>query len=316
MHDLARYIRLPEYLAGRIKGQTEAVRVIAKAVQRGELGVKRDSRPKGNFLLLGPTGTGKTEITLAVADFLTGSEDPEQVKHRIARFDMAEYQNRSGVERLLGANKAEQGLLGDEIDRLEQSSESSAILFDEIEKAHPDIMTIFLAAMDAGRVTMSNGRTKDLRNLYLFFTSNLGSGEASRMEASSDAVMSKAIEQVARQKLRPELFARFDERVIFRKLSFEASEEIAQKLLRKELDALCSQKKVQISSGGSVLRHLVKIGFHKLLGARPMRAAVERSVGEAWTKFILARLEEGRGVEPGEHLTLVVHEDALELRKE
>lgn len=309
---LHRLADLQGFLAERIKGQEEAVTRISSAVQRGELGVTRERRPKGSFLLLGPTGTGKTEITLCVVRFLAGSEDDDVVTKRFARFDMAEYQEPSSVGRLIGRNRDEQGILGDAIDRLNANG-GGIILFDEIEKANSDLTTVFLSAMDSARVTMANGVTKHLRDCYLIFTSNLGSGDAAQMQVSSHERVRKHVLAVAQAYFRPELFARFDEKIVFTKLNYETQVEIAGNLLISEVNLLCTQKNVTISTTGSVLNHLIKKGFDRVLGARPMRGAVEREIGNAWSRFLLQRLLAGETVSAGEALVLQVNEQELEL---
>lgn len=312
--ELVRFSSLGEYLSARIKGQEDAVSRLTAAVQRGEMGVSRDRRPKGSFLLLGPTGTGKTEISLALVRFLAGVDDDDVVNRRFARFDMAEYQESSGVGRLIGRHRDEQGLLGDAIDRV-ASNGGGVILFDEIEKADGDLTTLFLSAMDSARVTMANGQTKNLRDFYLIFTSNLGSGDAAQMQVSSQERVRKHIMSVAQSYFRPELFARFDEKIVFNKLDYETQVQIAQGLLIKEIKLLCDQKNVQISVGGSVLNHLIKRGFDRILGARPMRGAVEREIGNAWSRFLLERLRAGESVNAQERLVLGVFGHELELKK-
>lgn len=286
---------------------------ITTAVLRGEMGVKRTGRTKGSFLLLGPTGTGKTEITLSFMQFLADSENPEVFDRHFGRFDMAEYQDAGGVARLIGRHRDEQGLLGDAIDRISANG-GGVLLFDEIEKADPNLTTVFLSAMDAARVTMANGETKDLSNCYLVFTSNLGSGDAAQMQVSSHERVRRHILSVAQAHFRPELFARFDEKIVFNKLDYDTQVSIAEGLLIKEINLLCDQKNIQITVGGSVLNHLINRGFDRVLGARPMRGSVEREIGNAWSSFLLERLKNGVGVKSKEALVLVVDRQELQLR--
>lgn len=315
MMDVEKLGQLPAHLATRVKGQAEAVRITAAAVQRGQLGVHRSTRPRGSLLFLGPTGTGKTQLALETVMYLAGTDDPKKISEIFARFDMAEYQTQDSIGRLIGSHKGEQGLFGDASDRIHNSGHGFGfLLFDEVEKAHPDLTTVFLAAMDAGRMTMSNGLTKDLTPCYLVFTSNLGSAEAAQMQASSGERVKRHILSVAQNTFRPELYARFDERIVFEKLTYETQIDIARGMLLQEIDLICSQKKVHLSVGGTVLAYLVKKGFDRILGARPMRSAVEREIGNAWTGFLLLRSANGEGVREGEKLTLVVDRDALTIQ--
>jgi ATP-dependent Clp protease ATP-binding subunit ClpB len=142
-------------------------------LRRGELNLAHPSRPKGSFLFVGPTGVGKTEITLVFTEYLCGA-------HHLQRFDMSEFQNQSSVSLLLGTSSSDTGMLGRALDKCSRGT----LLFDEMEKAHPLVLDLFLQILDAGRVTLANGDTRNLNNYYIVFTSNLGSADAMRMENS------------------------------------------------------------------------------------------------------------------------------------
>src|SRR5437773_9791167 len=157
---------LEDYLRGRIRGQTQAIPRIVSLLQSGELGLSKPSRPRGSFLFLGPTGVGKTEIAVAFTEFLFGGD-------KLFRFDMSEYQTQESLGLLLGAKLAERGTLG----MAYEKSRVGTLLFDEVEKAHPRVLDVFLQILDAARVTMADGQTLDLRDYYIVFTSNLGAAD-------------------------------------------------------------------------------------------------------------------------------------------
>src|SRR5438552_9424603 len=158
--------RLSDYLRSVVRGQEIAIPRVVSLLQRGELGLSKPSRPRGSFLFLGPTGVGKTEITVAFTEFLFGRE-------KLFRFDMSEYQTQESLGLLLGAKLGERGTLG----MAYEKSRVGTLLFDEVEKAHPRVLDVFLQILDAARVTMADGQTLDLRDYYIVFTSNLGAAD-------------------------------------------------------------------------------------------------------------------------------------------
>ena len=257
------------HLRQRIRGQDHVLPRIVSLLQRGELGLTKGLRPRGSFLFLGPTGVGKTEVTLAFTDFLLG-------KDQLFRFDMSEYQNQSSLAVLLGGELGERGTLALARDR----SPVGTLLFDEIEKAHPRVMDVFLQILDAARVTMASGETLDLSGFYVVFTSNIASAEIVGLQHSSFSTMERHVLGHAQQSMRPELYARITEKLVFRKLTYDVQLEIAQLLLAHELDFMRG-KGHEFVADPSVLPFLVRLGFHPRLGARPMRDAVEKSIGDA-----------------------------------
>lgn len=285
MVDLRSLENLQEFLLKRIIGQEEAIETISKAALRAEMGLKKAERPKSGMLLLGPTGVGKTEVTLALSEFLY--KDISRVK----RFDMAEFQRQESLNWLLGGSKEQQGLLGDAIDYLNQKG-GGVLLFDEIEKAHQSLTTIFLSALDAGRITMSNGQTKNLSQCYLFFTSNLGASNAAQMMTSNYVTIRRCVEKTARNYFSPELFARFDEIVVFKRLSYDAQIAICQKMLEGELSYLTQKIGKQLIVHESVFNFLVQKGYTRDLGARVMKSTIEREIGNALVNWKMAKAEE------------------------
>lgn len=267
---------LEGHLRARIRGQESVLPRIASVLRRGELGLSKPTRPRGSLLFLGPTGVGKTETALAFTEFLFGQE-------RLFRFDMSEYQTQESLGLLLGAKLGERGTLGMAYDR----SRLGTLLFDEIEKAHPRVLDVFLQILDAARVTMADGQTLDLRDYYVVFTSNLGAAEILHIAHSTRATMERHVLTRAQQAMRPELFARIAEKLVFNRLSYDDQLEIAALLLRSELTFLRS-KGHELTPSHSVLPFLVQRGFHPKLGARPMRDAVEKLVGDAVAADLLA----------------------------
>ncbi len=284
---------LPAHLASRIRGQAEVIGRVAAVLQRAELGLTKPGRPKASFLFLGPTGVGKTELTLCFSDYLLG-------RGSVQRFDMSEYQNQNAVGLLLGEHLGERGLLGAALDRCAIST----LLFDEIEKAHPRVLDLFLQMLDAARVTLADGNTLDLSRCYIVMTSNLGSAEVMGLHHSAYATMERHVLTRAQQSFRPELYARLTEKLVFNRLTYDVQVEIARLRLEEEI-AFYAARGHRIDAGEDVLNFLVRVGYHPRLGARPLRDAVERLVGDAVAMNLL-----GGGDGSGE-LNLRIQADGL-----
>ncbi len=192
---------LEAHLAEQIRGQDHVLPRVASVLHRGELGLAPKARPRGSFLFLGPTGVGKTELTIAFTRYLAGDE-------KLFRFDMSEYQTQDSLGLLLGGKLGEVGLLGLAVAK----SATGTLLFDEIEKAHPRVLDVFLQVLDAARVTMANGEALDLSGFYIVFTSNIGAAELLNLQHSSFTTMERHVLTKAQRSLRPELYARITER--------------------------------------------------------------------------------------------------------
>jgi len=257
------------HLRQRIRGQDHVVPRIVSLLQRGELGLTKPGRPRGSFLFLGPTGVGKTEVTLTFTSFLMS-------KDHVFRFDMSEYQTQESLGLLLGGRLGERGTLGMVYDR----SKIGTLLFDEIEKAHPRVLDVFLQILDAARVTLASGETLELSGFYVVFTSNIGSADLMNLQYSTPATMERHVLTRAQQSMRPELYARITEKLVFSRLSYDHQLEIAQLLLNQEL-AFLKTKGHDLTPDATVLPFVVRRGFHPKLGARPMRDAVEKLIGDA-----------------------------------
>lgn len=260
---------LESHLRQRIRGQDHVLPRVVSLLHRGELGLTKPGRPRGSFLFLGPTGVGKTELTLAFTSYLINKE-------HAFRFDMSEYQTQDSLGLLLGGKLGERGTMGMVYDQ----SKVGTLLFDEIEKAHPRVLDVFLQILDAARVTLANGETLELSGYYVVFTSNIGSADLMHLQYSTPATMERHVLTRAQQSMRPELYARITEKLVFGRLTYDHQLEIVQLLLNQEL-AFLKMKGHELTPDATVLPFLVRRGFHPKLGARPMRDAVEKFVGDA-----------------------------------
>src|SRR5271169_2836250 len=278
---LTKLHELDALLPREIRGQSQILPRIASAVRRGELGLTKPGRPRGSFLLLGPTGVGKTETVVVLTKQIFGAE-------KLFRFDMSEFQTQESLGLLLGARLGESGYLGAVRERAAEGS----LLFDEAEKAHPRVLDIMLQLLDAARITIATGQTLDFSGFYIWLTSNIGSAELMGLQHSNEATLERHVLSRAQQALRPEIFARINEKLVFRRLSYEHQLEIAEKFLSREIEFLASRGH-QLELEKTVLPFLVRKGFHPKLGARPMRDAVEKLVGDA----VAAKLLKGEQAE-------------------
>ncbi len=274
-HKLTNLQELDVLLPREIRGQSHTIPRIVSAVRRGELGLTKPSRPRGSFLLLGPTGVGKTETVVVTTNHVFGDG-------KLFRFDMSEFQNQEALGLLLGARLGEIGYLGAVRERAAEGS----LLFDEAEKAHPRVLDILLQLLDAARLTVATGQTLDFSGFYVWLTSNIGSAELMSLQHSNEATLERHVLTRAQQALRPEIFARVNEKLVFHRLSYEHQLEIAEKFLSREIEFLAARGH-RIELDKTALPFLVRKGFHPKLGARPMRDAVEKLVGDAVTECLL-----------------------------
>ena len=275
---LERLRQLQSHLSDRIRGQNHVIPRVVSALQRGELGLTTLNRPRGSFLFLGPTGVGKTELSLAFTDYLLG-------KDKLFRFDMSEYQTQESLGVLLGGRIGEIGLLGMAVAK----SVTGTLLFDEIEKSHPRVLDVFLQILDAARVTMASGETLDLSGFYVVFTSNIAAAEIINLQHSSFATMERHVLAKAQRTLRPELYARITEKLVFNRLSYDVQMEIARLHIARELSFL-RDKGFDLTLGNSVVSFLMQRGFHPRLGARPLRDTIEKHLRGAVADATLAEV--------------------------
>ncbi|GIU96072.1 MAG: ATPase AAA [Gaiellaceae bacterium] len=279
-----RLLRLEETLHERVVGQEEAVAAIAEAIRRARAGLGDPRRPVGSFLFLGPTGVGKTELARALAEALFGDEN------LMVRFDMSEFQERHTVSRLVGAPPGyvgyeEAGQLTETVRRRPYS----VLLFDEIEKAHPDVFNILLQILDDGRLTDAQGRTVDFKNTVVIMTSNLGADriQAHARRKESFEELKADLMQIMRQSFRPEFINRIDEIIVFRSLTREQLHEITKLLLERVRRRLRAQH-IEVDFDDEAIQHLADVGFDPEFGARPLRRAIQRELENELSRLVLS----------------------------
>ena len=268
LRDLDVLTGLGTALENQIKGQPHVLPPVVEALQDGELGLTDPDRPKGTFLFLGPTGVGKTELTLAFTRYLFG-------KDHLVRLDMSEFQNQESVGVLLGRNENEAGLIAKRFAGVEGKG---TLLLDEIEKAHPRVLDLLLQILDAARVTMANGDTLDLSEFYVVCTSNIAASAMLNARHSVRSTLVRFVESQAQAQLRPEVFARFQTVSVFDRLEYEVQLEIAQHLLDREIANQRSRTEIEISYAPKLVSFLAGQGVHPRLGVRPLRGCIERFV--------------------------------------
>jgi ATP-dependent Clp protease ATP-binding subunit ClpB len=265
----------------RVVGQDEAVRLVADAIRRSRAGLSDPRRPYGSFLFLGPTGVGKTELCKALAVFLFDAED------HLIRIDMSEFMEKHSVARLIGAPPGyvgyeEGGYLTEAVRR----KPYSVILFDEIEKAHPDVFNVLLQVLDDGRLTDGQGRTVDFRNTVVVMTSNLGSQMIQSMAGSDPGLVKTAVLAEVKTQFRPEFVNRIDEIVVFHALDEKHIKNIARIQLRY-LEERLAKLEMKFEVGDDALTELAKAGFDPVYGARPLKRAIQSQIENPLAKQIL-----------------------------
>ncbi len=279
-------------LAKRIIGQDEAVKAVATAVRRARAGLQDPNRPIGSFMFLGPTGVGKTELTKALAEFLF---DDEQA---LVRLDMSEYMEKHSVARLIGAPPGYVGYEeGGALTEAVRRRPYQVVLFDEIEKAHPDVFNVLLQVLDDGRLTDGQGRTVDFRNTLIVMTSNLGSEylvaqpEGEDIDAVRDQVMA-----VVRASFRPEFLNRVDEIILFHRLKRDEMSKIVD-IQMQRLGKLLEERKITIVLEPSAREWLADKGWDPAYGARPLKRVIQKSVQDPLAEMILSgRVKDGEKV--------------------
>ena len=277
-------LRLEEELHRRVVGQDEAIQAVADAIRRARAGLKDPNRPIGSFMFLGPTGVGKTELAKALAETLFDTEEA------MIRIDMTEYMEKHSVARLIGAPPGYVGYEeGGQLTEAVRRRPYSVILFDEIEKAHPDVFNILLQILDDGRLTDSHGRTVDFRNTIIIMTSNLGSHLI--LEGMKEGLPYEAIQErvfgVLQQNFRPEFLNRLDEIVVFKPLTKEQIVQIVDLLVARVAERL-AERKIGLELTQEAKEWLAERGYDPIFGARPLRRVIQRELETPLSKKILA----------------------------
>ena len=308
-----RLIHLEDTLHRRVVGQEEAVKAVARAVRRARAGLKDPNRPIGSFIFLGPTGVGKTELCKARGEALFGDE------HSLIRIDMSEYMEKHAVSRMIGSppgyvGHEEGGQLTEKVRR----KPYAVILFDEVEKAHPDVFNVLLQILEDGRLTDGQGRVVDFKNTVIVMTSNagahtlkkqraLGFGGQEDAQKSYDDMRENIMGEV-RQIFRPEFLNRVDEIIVFHALTEVEIDQIA-RLLLSQVCARLADRGIELEVGDEALRLISKAGYDLKYGARPLRRAIQRMVEDALSEEILSG-----DVRLGDHVRAAVEDDKLKFQ--
>jgi len=287
-----RLLRMEDVLHERIVGQDEAVKAVSKAIRRGRAGLKDPKRPTGSFIFLGPTGVGKTELCKTLAESMFGSENA------IIRFDMSEYMEKHTVSRLVGSPPGYVGYdEGGQLTEAIRRKPYSVVLFDEIEKAHPDVFNILLQILEDGILTDSQGRKVDFKNSVIIMTSNVGAKQitdkkssfgfsAESQETLSHEKIKDAVMGELKQCFKPEFLNRIDDIIVFRQLTQTDIEEIAKRMLsslRKRVEKL----DIGIEFSDETIRKIADAGFDPVYGARPLRRAIQSKIEDTLSELLL-----------------------------
>jgi ATP-dependent Clp protease ATP-binding subunit ClpB len=282
---------MEERLHLRVVGQDEAVQAVANAVRRSRAGLQDPDRPVGSFIFLGPTGVGKTELARALAEFLFDSEDA------MVRLDMSEYQERHTVARMIGAPPGYVGYEeGGQLTEAVRRRPYSVVLFDEIEKAHPEVFNLLLQILEDGRLTDGHGRTVNLRNTVIIMTSNVGSQWIKDLDGRDEDTMRDRVMEALRQEFRPEFLNRVDEVIIFHSLTRDQLVRIVDIQLQR-LQSLLTDRRITLQVTGQAKQYLAEVGFDPVYGARPLKRAIQRELQDPLALQLLqGRFKEGETV--------------------
>lgn len=301
--DAKKYLHLEKELHKRVIGQNEAISAISRAIRRNQSGIRTSKRPIGSFMFLGPTGVGKTELAKALAEVLFDDETA------LIRFDMSEYMEKFAASRLNGAPPGYVGYEeGGELTEKVRNRPYSVLLFDEVEKAHPDIFNVLLQVLDDGVLTDSKGRKVDFSNTIIIMTSNLGAtslrddktvGFGARDARFDHESMEKRMMEELKKSYRPEFINRIDEKVVFHSLTSEDMQEVV-KIMVKPLIVSLAEKGIELKFQPSALKLLAKEGYDPEMGARPLRRTLQTQVEDHLSELLLAgELQMGQSLKVG-----------------
>lgn len=311
----SRLRKLEQVLHNRVIGQEEAVSAVAKAIKRGRVGIKSPNRPIGSFLFLGPTGVGKTELAKALAEALFGKEEA------MVRVDMSEYMEKHSVSKMIGSPPGYVGHDdGGQLSEKVRRNPYSVVLFDEIEKAHPDVFNILLQVLDDGHITDSQGRKVDFRNTVIIMTSNAGAkaivepkklGFGAKEDAAEDykKMKSNVMEEVKKM-FRPEFLNRIDETIVFHSLTEEHMKKIVGLMCRELIERVKTQLNIRLTIRDSVKKLIVQKGTDKKYGARPLRRAIQNELEDKLAEAILDGI-----VKPGSTVNVGITKGKIQFTK-
>lgn len=313
-----RLLHLEDTLHKRVVGQSEAVSAVARAIRRSRAGLKDPKRPIGSFLFLGPTGVGKTELSKALAEVLFDNEDS------IIRIDMSEYMEKHSVSRLIGSPPGYVGHEeGGQLTKKVRQNPYSVVLFDEIEKAHPDVFNALLQILEDGILTDSQGRRVDFKNTVIIMTSNVGARlitneskslgfaaetEEDKKDRDYETIKTDVLGELKKM-FRPEFLNRIDEIIVFRQLTGDEIKEIAKIMVRELVNRVQAQG-IDVEVDDSVYEYLQKEGFDVTYGARPLRRAIQSKMEDMLSEELLSG-----EVKKGDHIKLIVKEDQITVEK-
>jgi len=274
-----RILEVEKVLKEDVKGQDEALKAISRAIKRNKAGLSEDSKPIGSFMFLGPTGVGKTESAKSLAKFLFDDEKS------LIRFDMSEYMEKHAVSRLIGAAPGYVGYdEGGQLTEAVRRKPYSVILFDEIEKAHPDVFNILLQVLDDGRLTDNKGVTIDFKNTIIILTSNIGSSKI--IEISDKDKRKDEVFLEIKNYFRPEFLNRLDDIIIFEQLGLDSITNIVS-IMFDDIKKKLQDKDIQIELSQSAKEFIAKVGFDPVYGARPLKRAIYEIVEDKLADLIL-----------------------------
>ncbi|WP_461785061.1 ATP-dependent chaperone ClpB [Prosthecobacter sp.] len=289
----SKLVKMEERLGKRVIGQKDAITAVSNAVRRARAGIQDENRPIGSFLFLGPTGVGKTELCKALAEFLFDDDSA------MTRIDMSEYMEKHSVSRLIGAPPGYVGYEeGGQLSEAVRRRPYSVVLFDEVEKAHPDVFNTLLQVLDDGRITDGQGRTVDFKNTVLIMTSNIGSSAI--QDVSNPEQRDALVRDSLKQFFRPEFLNRIDEIVIFDRLDAAQLDQIVKIQLQRVIDRLAKQN-IHLTVPDDTTRYLADAGFDPVFGARPLKRAIQKHLLDPLSLAVL----EG-GFKDGDHITAVM----------
>ena len=302
--EMQKLVTMEDRLSKRVIGQAEALKAVADAVRRARAGLQDPNRPIGSFIFLGPTGVGKTETARALAEFLFDDE------HAMIRLDMSEYMEKHAVARMIGAPPGYVGYEeGGQLTEAIRRRPYAVVLFDEIEKAHPDVFNVLLQILDDGRLTDAKGRTVDFKNTVLIMTSNLGSREIQDADGDEEEVR-EAVLQELRANFKPEFLNRVDDIVIFHQLSRDQIGQIIDVQLGR-LFAILAERNIQLSLDDSARQLLAREGYDPNYGARPLKRAIQTLIQNP----LAVKLLNGE-VLPGQSVKVTANGDQMDLKVE